>query len=82
VGSGGNTVAYSYDASGWFGALNNSSLFTAGYGIGSNSRMGATLVNSGLYLNTNDRLVITTPKYYDDALMSDTAISMNMNLPG
>jgi len=32
-------------------------------------------------MNTNDKLTVNTPIYYDDALSSDTTINMNMNLP-
>jgi len=81
VGSGTNTVAYSYDGTTWYSALNTNSLLSAGYGVGSNSKIGSIIVNSGLYLTTNDRLVVNTPSCYDDSLSSDTAISMNMNLP-
>ena len=77
---GNNGVFYSYDGTIWYNAINNGILSNA-YCIGSNSKIGATVVNSGLYLNTNDKLVVNTPKYYDQSLSSDTAISMNMNLP-
>jgi len=77
----GNVAAYSYDGSNWYSAKNINNTMTAGYAVGTNSRMGAITVNSGIYANTNDRLTITTPKYYDDSISSDTAISINLNLP-
>jgi len=49
--------------------------------LGANPRIGATVVSSAIVINTNDRLVVTGPRHYDDSLMSDTAISMNLNLP-
>ena len=80
-GMGGNTVAYSYNGTTWYSSINSNSIFTSGLCVGSNSKIGASIVNSGIYMNTNDKLVINTPKYYDDSLSSDTSISINMNLP-
>ena len=79
-GTGGNTIAYSYDGTNWYSAIGGN-LFSSVIGVASNSKIGATIVNSGLYMNTNDKLVVNTPKYYDDSLLSDTNISINMNLP-
>jgi hypothetical protein len=81
VGSGTNTIVYSYNGTTWYAALGTANLMTSALDVASNSKMGAALVNSGLYLGTTDRLIVTTPRYYDDALASDTAISINMNLP-
>jgi hypothetical protein len=81
VGSGGNSIAYSYNGTTWYSAINNTNVLSTGFGVGSNSKLGAVVVNSGIYLNTNDKLVVNTPKFYDDSLSSDTAISINMNLP-
>jgi hypothetical protein len=81
VGSTTNTIVYSYNGTTWFTALGVTSLLTTGYAAASNSKIGATTVNSGLYLATTDKLIVNTPRYYDDALSSDTAISINMNLP-
>ena len=80
VGKGGNTVAYSYDGNTWYSALIGN-ILSSGLSVGTNSKIGVTLVNSGLYLNTNDRLVINTPQCYDDSLMRDTSISIQMHLP-
>jgi hypothetical protein len=81
VGSGVNTIAYSYDGSTWYPAPNATGIFTIGQSVGTNAKIGATVVPSGLYLTTNDKLSVNTPKWYDDALSSDTAISINLNLP-
>jgi hypothetical protein len=81
VGSGTNTIVYSYNGTTWYAALGTANLMTSALDVASNSKMGAALVNSGLYLSTTDKLIVTTPRYYDDALASDTAISINMNLP-
>jgi hypothetical protein len=80
VGTGGNTIAYSYNGTTWYPGI-NTSILTTGYAVGSNSRMGVTTVNSGLYMTTNDTLTINSPPYYDESLCSDTAISINMDLP-
>jgi hypothetical protein len=81
VGVGSNTIVYSYNGTTWYTALGTANLLTTGYTVASNSKIGATIVNSGLYLTTTDKLIVNTPRYYDDALASDTAISINMNLP-
>jgi hypothetical protein len=81
VGNGGNTIAYSYNGTTWYSAVNTTSLFTNAIGVGTNSKIGATIVNSGLYMNTNDILAVNTPMQYDDSISSDSAISINMNLP-
>ena len=80
VGTGTNSIAYSYDGTTWYSAINNS-LLTIGYSVGTNSKIGVSIVSSGLYLNKNDVLVVNTPRHYDDSLSSDTAISINMALP-
>jgi hypothetical protein len=80
-GSGGNTIAYSYNGTTWYTGVNTTSLFTNAIAIGTNSKIGATIVNSGLYMNTGDVLAVNTPIQYDDSITSDTAISINMNLP-
>jgi hypothetical protein len=81
VGAGGNTIAYSYNGSTWYSGLNTASLLTSGICVASNSKIGTSIVNSGLYMNTNDVLVVNTPHQYDDSITSDSAISINMNLP-
>jgi hypothetical protein len=80
-GQGGNTLAYSINGTTWYGAPNSGNLFSQANGLGTNPRIGATVVPSAIAINTNDRLVVTGPRFYDDSLMSDTAISMNLNLP-
>jgi hypothetical protein len=58
-----------------------SNLLTQGYCVGANSGVGAMVFNNRVYLNAGERLVVYGPEYYDGSLMSDTSISMNMNLP-
>jgi hypothetical protein len=79
---GGNTIAYSYNGTRWYGvpSTSNSIFSSAGMALGTNSRMGVVATNSALYLNKNDRLVVNSPAYYDDSLMSDTSISFTLNL--
>jgi hypothetical protein len=81
VGQGGNTTAYSYNGSTWYPAINTNGIFSIGQGIGTNSKIGVTVVPSCIYMTTNDRFAVNTPKYYDDALTSDTTININMDLP-
>jgi hypothetical protein len=84
VASGGSqaTVNIVADASGNMNAFANSSAaLTQGYCVGANSRVGAKVFYSRVYLNGGDKLVVYGPEYYDLALASDTSISMNMNLP-
>jgi hypothetical protein len=58
-----------------------SSLLTNSYCVGANSGVGTTVFNSRIYLNAGNKLVIYGPEVYDSSLMSDTSISLNMNLP-
>jgi len=83
TGVGGNTVAYSYDPSAnkWYTAQDISGIFSIGQCVGTNSKIGANPVASRLYLNANDKLTVCGPQWYDDALSSDTAISLELNLP-
>lgn len=78
-----HSVAYSYDGSTWYSSVNSTTIFSNGGGlcVGTNAKLGPTMVNSGLYLGVNDRLVVNGPAYYDGGLASDTVISINMNLP-
>jgi hypothetical protein len=80
AGQGGNTAAYSYNGSTWYPAINTNGIFTIGQTVGTNSKVGVAVVPSTIYMTTNDKLAVNTPKWYDDALMSDTAININMNL--
>jgi hypothetical protein len=83
VGNGGNTIAYSYDGLIWYSAYNNNTIFINGMGlcVGTNSKLGAVAVNSSIYFNTNDRLVVNGPSYYDGSIANDTSLSFNLNLP-
>jgi hypothetical protein len=64
-----------------FSVAGSSSLLTNGLCVGANSRIGAQVFNSRLYLNAGNKLVVCGPEAYDAALFSDTSISLNMNLP-
>jgi hypothetical protein len=64
-----------------FAVSGSSSLLTQGYCVGANSGIGSKVFNNRLYLNGGNKLVVYGPEYYDNGLMSDTSISMNMNLP-
>ena len=72
-----------FDSSGIINVFSNSStsLLTTASCVGVNNGIGAKVFNDRLYLNAGDKLVVYGPSYYDSALMSDTSISMNMNLP-
>jgi len=64
-----------------FGDVVSSGIMTQGYCVGANSGVGAKVFNSRAYLRGGEKLVVYGPEYYDSGLMSDTSISMNMNLP-
>jgi hypothetical protein len=83
VGSGENTIANSSNGLVWYGAYNNNTIFANGTGlsVGTNSKLGPVVVNSSIYFNTNDRLVINGPNYYDGSIANNTSISFNLNLP-
>ena len=81
VGQGGNSIAYSYDGLNWFGVPNSALLYgEGGYAVGANPKIGFTPISSAIHLNLNDRFSVNTPKYYDNSLSSDTALSFNLNL--
>ncbi|NDH07133.1 hypothetical protein EBX93_14635 [bacterium] len=80
-GSGGNTVAYSYNGTTWYSAINTNTMLSQGVGVASNNKMGASVVNSSLYLKTNNKMVVNSPAYYEDAIQPDTAINIQLNLP-
>jgi hypothetical protein len=80
TGIGGNTVVYSYDGIQWLASPDTNSLFTQVLCVGTNSRIGAATVNSGLRLNANDRFAVNTPAAYDYGLSPETVISFQMNL--
>jgi hypothetical protein len=58
-----------------------SNILTTGYCVGANSGVGVKVFNSRFYLNAGEKLVVYGPSYYDSALIQDTSITMNMNLP-
>jgi hypothetical protein len=57
------------------------SLLTNALCVGANSGIGAKVFNNRLYLNAGNILVVYGPESYDAALLSDTSVSLNMNLP-
>jgi hypothetical protein len=79
TGAGTSIINTATDSSVVFG--NASQLLTQGYCVGANSGIGAKVFNSRIYMNAGEKLVVYGPEYYDEALMSDTSITMNMNLP-
>jgi hypothetical protein len=83
VGSGGNTVAYSYNGTNWYSGLNSAGLFNGGgFAVGSNSRVGVSVVNSGLVVNASEKLAVNSPAQYDDGLCGDVSVSVNVNMVG
>jgi len=61
-----------------FYSTNASSLFTTIYGVASNSGYGYVVSPNRIYLQEDERLSLVTPKFYDNALSSDTSISFNV----
>ena len=61
-----------------FYSNNLSSLFTSINGLASNSGYGFVVSPNTIYLQNNERLSVITPKFYDNALSSDTSISFNL----
>ena len=57
---------------------NLSSLFTSIKGLASNSGYGFVVSPNTIYLQSDERLSLVTPKFYDSTLMSDTSISFNV----
>ena len=70
-GQGTNSLAYSTDGITWTGVTGSTSIFSsAGQGVGGNSNVGATIVDSVITLNTNilpntNRLDIMSQGYYN-----------------
>ena len=58
-----------------FYATNLSSLITTIYGLASNSGYGPIVCNNAIHLQENERLTVTTPKYYNG---SQTSVSFNV----
>jgi hypothetical protein len=84
--SGSSPLSVAFDSSGagiinLFGLSSVSSLLTNAYCAGANNGVGAVVFNNRIYLNAGDKLVVYGPEVYDSSLMSDTSISLNMNLP-
>jgi hypothetical protein len=80
VGNGGNTIAYSYNGINWYNSASSGSFLNYGLGVASNSKIGAAIVPSGVFLNSNDRILVNSPKIYDSGI-TNTSISLNLNLP-
>ena len=65
-----NTIAYSSDGISWTPVVNNTSIFSNGYGVAGNPKVGATIVDSVITLNSNilpntNRLDIVAANYYN-----------------
>jgi hypothetical protein len=80
AGSGGNSLAYSFDMSNIIATPGSTTLFATGcFGIGSNSKTGTYVVNNNIYLRQGDKVMVRGPEAYDSALTSDTSISFQLN---
>lgn len=79
-GSGENVLSYGVlnaNAPPAFYSTNASTLFTTVYGLASNSGYGFVTSPNVMRLQLGDKLSVITPKYYDNALSSETGISFN-----
>jgi hypothetical protein len=73
----GTTVAYSTDGLNWYTGQ-STSIFTTGYGVASNPRIGATVVDSQLSLYTsgnglNNKLDVISDPYFHNSYKEFTA---------
>jgi hypothetical protein len=78
------SVAFDSSTAGTISLFNVTSvavLTANSYCVGANNGVGAVVFNNRIYLNAGDKLVVYGPEVYDASLMSDTSISLNMNLP-
>jgi hypothetical protein len=72
-----NTIAYSYDGITWTGL--GKSIFTdKGFGVAGNSNVGATIVDSVITLNANNKLDIVADNYYNTGF-SNFSLNINSN---
>jgi len=79
TGTGSNTIAYSSDGTTWHSAPGNT-MFSEGYGIGTNPKVGPIHIESALTLNNRDKVCINTPRYYDSDLADDTTLVFNLEV--
>ena len=80
TGTSSNTIAYSSDGTTWYPAPNSNTMFSEGYGIGANPKVGPTYISSALTLNNRDKVCINTPRYYDSDLADDTTLVFNLEV--
>ena len=80
TGTGGNTVAYSYDGNAWSSSPDTNTIFSEGRSVGTNSRVGVSVADGGLYLKSGDKLSVATPAYYDSGVSPETVFSFQLNL--
>ena len=73
------TIAYSNDGTTWYQAPNNT-MFSEGYGIGTNPKVGPTPIASAITLNNRDKVCVNTPRYYDSDLADDTTMVFNLEV--
>jgi hypothetical protein len=73
------SIAYSNDGATWHQAPNNT-MFTEGYGIGTNPKVGTTPIASAITLNNRDKVTINSPRYYDSDLADDTTLVFNLEV--
>jgi hypothetical protein len=73
------SLAYSNDGTTWYEAPNNT-MFTEGYGIGTNPKVGTTPIASAITLNNRDKVTINSPRYYDSDLADDTTLVFNLEV--
>jgi hypothetical protein len=79
IATGTNAIAYSNDGTTWYQAPGNA-MFSEGYGIGANPKVGSTYIESALTLNNRDKVCVNTPRYYDSDLADDTTLVFNLEV--
>jgi hypothetical protein len=79
TGQGTETIIYSNDGTTWYPAPHNT-LFTEGYGIGTNPKVGPTPIPSAITLNNRDKVCVNSPRYYDSDLADDTTLVFNLEV--
>jgi hypothetical protein len=79
TGEGTNTIIYSNDGTTWYPAPHNL-IFSEGYGIGTNPKVGTTPIPSAITLNNRDKVCVNSPRYYDSDLADDTTLVFNLEV--
>lgn len=74
-----NTIIYSNDGTTWYPAPHNS-IFSEGYGIGTNPKVGPMPIPSAITLNNRDKVCVNSPRYYDSDLADDTTLVFNLEV--